>query len=98
MRQMKMATCCYCGSRTTLVLAGEKQHELACGSCGAPLSQMKMLPAGQASAPERAPARPARPASSHDRWAKKGKAKTKRKGFGWKIAEELFDAIEDILD
>ena len=42
MRQMKMATCCYCGSRTTLVLAGEKQHELACGGSFQP--RLKALP------------------------------------------------------
>ncbi|MDJ0822410.1 MAG: hypothetical protein QNJ09_11465 [Paracoccaceae bacterium] len=39
----KIATCCYCGARTALVLRGKERHELSCASCGAPLHDMKML-------------------------------------------------------
>ena len=40
----RLATCCYCGTRSALVLAGASSHRLACGACGAPLTQMKQLP------------------------------------------------------
>ena len=39
----KIATCCYCGSRTVLQLTARDGHELACGSCGAPLHYMKPI-------------------------------------------------------
>ncbi len=46
----KIATCCYCGRRTVLELTARGGHELACGSCGAPLHEMKALkpPSGSA--------------------------------------------------
>ena len=39
----KIATCCYCGTRAVLALAGRRRHELACPSCGAPLAHLKRL-------------------------------------------------------
>ncbi len=39
----KLATCCYCSSRTLLKPTARDGHELACGSCGAPLHEMKWL-------------------------------------------------------
>ncbi len=51
----KIATCTYCGTRAALVLAGTVRHELACSNCGAPLHDLKMLPARQA--PAATPAR-----------------------------------------
>lgn len=39
----KIATCCYCGTRAALVLRGTTRHELSCGSCGAPLHNLKQL-------------------------------------------------------
>ena len=44
----KIATCCYCGTKAALVLRGQTEHELACSSCGAPLSVMKHLKSAQA--------------------------------------------------
>jgi len=40
----KIATCCYCGMKAALVLRGKDSHELSCGSCGAPLYDLKRLP------------------------------------------------------
>lgn len=39
----KIATCTYCGSRAALTLGGSERHELACGTCGAPLHDLKAL-------------------------------------------------------
>ena len=39
----KIATCSYCGGREILKLTARGGHELACGSCGAPLHEMKWL-------------------------------------------------------
>jgi len=55
MGAVKVATCCYCGTRAALVLRGKERHELACSSCGAPLSRMKMLPNTGAAAVTHAP-------------------------------------------
>ena len=95
----KIATCCYCGTRAALVLAEGGRHELACGSCGAPLHNMKILRADRVAAPAAQP-RPVRAAATgapmHKR-AKPKKAK-RRKGLMSKLMEEAFDAIEDIFD
>jgi len=40
----KIATCCYCGTKAALILRGKDSHELSCGSCGAPLHDLKRLP------------------------------------------------------
>lgn len=40
----KIATCCYCGTKAALVLRGKDSYELNCGSCGAPLHDLKRLP------------------------------------------------------
>ena len=45
---LKIATCCYCGTKAALVLRGETTHELSCASCAAPLHNMKFMPAPQA--------------------------------------------------
>ena len=103
MVQTKVATCCYCGTRAALVLRGTDRHELACSSCGAPLTRLKMLPIGAAtpSAPvaprvaERITA--AAPPVRHAPPARPGKRK-KTKSLQRKIAASLWDAIEDIFD
>ena len=91
MAATKIATCCYCGTKAALVLKGRERHELSCGSCGAPLNKMKMLPA-QATAPA---ATPARPAMTPKYRAKKQKKKSKP--FGRKF-KSLWDVIEDVVD
>ncbi|MBF9031649.1 hypothetical protein HKCCE3408_14705 [Rhodobacterales bacterium HKCCE3408] len=97
MHTTKIATCCYCGSRTVLELTARGGHELACGSCGAPLHVMKALK--QTS--ERA-AGPRRPEPRHRPDlagpARRRKPKKSRKS-GWKRAmEEVFDVLDDIFD
>jgi len=101
MTQRKIATCCYCGTRAMLVLAGTERHELACSGCGAPLHEMKALRPVETRRGERelvrpsavrgAPPKPARP-------PKKRKKAKRRKGLMRSFLEEAFDAIEDILD
>jgi len=92
---MKIATCCYCGTRAALVL-DKRRHELACSACGAPLHEMKMIPQ---------PAKKARPASpaTHypspkPRKSEKPKRKKRGKSFKRKIFEEIWDVVEDIFD
>jgi len=92
----KIATCCYCGTRAALVLRGETRHELSCAACGAPLHDLKSLPAKRqtparavhAPPPQRVrpPPKPARP------------RRRKRKSLSRRILSEAFDLIEDILD
>lgn len=92
-----IATCCYCGNRTRLDLAGGRRHELACASCAAPLRQMKPLKVHDHSQPmpptERAgPPRKLRGSDKHDRKRrKKHKSPTKRL---LDIAEEIFDIFD----
>ena len=103
MPSTKIATCCYCGTRAALVLTGDKSHELACGSCGAPLHDLKMLPKDRARGHKeplhvgayrdlkdgRKPAKPKR---------EKPKKVKKKKSFKRRAFEEIFDVIEDIFD
>lgn len=100
----KIATCCYCGTRAALILTGKTRHELSCQGCGAPLHDLKMMPAARREAPQpgAAPkkARPKTPVkvSSHGKWESKSRGRKKKKrGLGW-FLEEAFDAIEDIFD
>jgi len=101
--QMKLATCCYCGVRTTLKLTARHGHELACGSCGAPLHEMKPL---------KVDATPQTPPRSESQFAntayRKKKADRKsyhkprkqerRKSFFQRALSEVWDEIEDIFD
>ena len=103
MQGMKIATCCYCGTRAALVLRGRERHELSCANCGAPLHDMKMLRADHAGKRETVRSYPVRTGPTaeparmpkHDPRRRKGKP---RKGFGRRLLEEAFDLIEDILD
>lgn len=87
MNGVKIATCCYCGTRAALVLAGVGRHELACRSCGAPLSRLKQLRADhlvdrhRVERPGRRPLRPRR-----------------RDGVLRRAWEEVLDEIEDLFD
>lgn len=104
----KIATCCYCGTRAILTLAGETRHELACARCGAPISALKRLPAANVrpeTSPAPQPRAVAEPAQATDVKAKKKPMKrkkpgrSKRKGLRLgKVLEEAWDVIEDIFD
>jgi hypothetical protein len=96
---MKIATCCYCGTRAALVL-DRHRHELACSACGAPLHEMKMMP----QRPEAKPVRSQRssPAAQYapqrPQKTEKVKPTRRRKGLRHKIWEEIWDAVEDMFD
>lgn len=99
--QNKIATCCYCGARSLLQLTARGGHELACGSCGAPLHEMK---------PVKLDRRSSKPAPNrHGQRLPRGQAgcrmrnisapkKKRRKSFWREALGEAFDVIEDILD
>ena len=100
----KIATCSYCGTRAALIL-DQGRHELVCGSCGAPLHDMKMMPLG---------AKPAGGARNRVRvdWAaerrhalrdeprqsRPKKSKKRRKPLARKVLGEIWDVVEDIFD
>ena len=88
----KIATCCYCGARTALVLTTAGRHELSCGSCGAPLHEMKRLVKARVQDHEVVGPSPS------SRRPRKAKPKKRRKGLFSKLIEEAFDAVEDIFD
>ena len=96
----RIATCCYCGSRASLVLDRER-HELTCASCGAPLHNMKKL---RSDTPSREPRRDRdtrRPLPQYERESPKPQRRPyrkKRKGLMHRLFEEAFEVIEDILD
>lgn len=89
---VKVATCCYCGARTALVLRGQERHELSCAKCGAPLHEMKMMPV-KSEPVKTAP-------KSQIRKAKpvKVKKKKRKKSAYRKFFEEVVDVVEDIFD
>ena len=97
---IKIATCNYCGGRTMLKPTARRGHELACGSCGAPLHEMKWLKAPEpAAAPKRKPIKPTRPARPEPVKPRKSyKRKKRRKSFFKEMIEEVWDFAEDIFD
>ncbi|WP_319004486.1 hypothetical protein [Loktanella gaetbuli] len=99
---MKVATCCYCGTRAALVLRGNDRHELACAQCGAPLHDLKMMPAnaGGVSRRRAAPAHPARTLRVEhlSKPTKTTKRPKRRKSLTSKLVSELWDVVEDIFD
>ena len=81
----KIATCCYCGTRAALVV-DQARHELACSSCGAPLSVMKHLKSAQA------------PEMHHNSKMPKVKKTKKKKSSHKKLFKMAFDVLDDIFD
>ncbi|MBF9034462.1 hypothetical protein HKCCE2091_09440 [Rhodobacterales bacterium HKCCE2091] len=87
----KIATCCYCGKRTMLKLTARGGHELACGSCGAPIHEMKALKQERPHKVKHAPygQGPDRPR----------RERRKRRKPTWKRAlGEVADLLDDIFD
>jgi hypothetical protein len=68
------------------VLRGHTQHELACSSCGAPLSVMKHLKSAQA------------PEMHHYPKMPKVKKPKKKKSSHKKLFKMAFDVLDDIFD
>jgi len=104
----KIATCCYCGRRQALQLTARGGHELACGSCGAPLHEMKWLKPPVAAQPKkRSPPRPAPHPAPHpapetrsrrDDDSRKRPSAKRRKPLWKRALAEVFDEIEDLFD
>ena len=92
----KIATCCYCGSRAVLKVDRER-HELVCGSCGAPLHEMKSLRSGHEEARREGLVKPSRMRDTRPK-ARARKTRGKRKSLSRKLFSEAFDLIEDIFD
>ncbi len=94
---MKIATCCYCGTRAVLVLRGKDRHELSCSGCGAPLHDLKQMPVPR---PEQAkPVRTERPYSGNRKLkAHENPRKRRKKSPFRKFISEAADLIEDIFD
>lgn len=100
--QTKLATCSYCGARTLLKLTARDGHELACGSCGAPLHELKWLKAPEPKAKsvqerKERKVKPARPAEWPASYKPRKKRK-RRKSLTSKLFEEVWDVVEDIFD
>ena len=97
----KIATCCYCSSRTILKPSARDGHELACGSCGAPLHEMKWLKAPAAVAPagpKPLPVRRQKPTLKTPQKPRKRKKEKRRKPLWLRGLEEAWDILEDIID
>ncbi|KIT16858.1 hypothetical protein [Jannaschia aquimarina] len=94
MFEIKKATCTYCGKKTVLRNTAHGGHELACGSCGAPLHMIKPLKMDAArSANTHSPDR--KPHKIERDTGYKKKKKKKDRPFWMKIAEEVIDEIFD---
>ena len=93
--QTKIATCCYCGTRAALVLKGKERHELACSACGAPLHDLKIMPAPKAEKPK---VKPSRPVYSKRPKPQKKQKKSKKKSRMSHFLGEAWDVIDDIFD
>ncbi|NKX43819.1 hypothetical protein [Roseicyclus persicicus] len=103
MPDTKIATCSYCGRRQALRLTARGGHELACGSCGAPLHEMKWLkppdPAHPVKRSPRAPAPHGGPLPPMPVDDPRQRRPVKRRKPLWRRAlEEAVDLIEDIFD
>lgn len=109
----KIATCSYCGTRAALIL-DQGRHELVCTACGAPLHDMKAMPKTHDTPRRHPPAgvtpkhRGARRRVKVD-WAaerahalgneRKRKPRRKsRKSLAYRVLDDLWDGIEDLLD
>jgi len=103
MPAIRVATCCYCGTKAALVLTGKVSHELSCGSCGAPLRKLKMLPkqvvATSSHVRPLSFTHPVGPSSQHGKKQReKPRKKSKFRYLGRKAMEEIWDVVEDIFD
>ncbi|WP_092365961.1 hypothetical protein [Cribrihabitans marinus] len=93
----KIATCCYCGTRAALVLAGDTRHELSCAACGAPLRNLKMLPDRNSGRTQPGRPKPSAPPPARKKKPKYRKPK-KRKSVLVRFLDEAWDVVEDIFD
>ena len=98
----KIATCSYCGRRQALQMTARGGHELACGSCGAPLHEMKWLRAPDPAHPKkpspraRAPHGGPLPPMPQDRLP--ARPVKRRKPLWRRALSEAWDLVEDAID
>lgn len=97
-RITKIATCCYCGARSTLVLDRER-HELACPSCAAPLHNLKQVkvdrgPAKASPKPSNTKYKSKSKSDKKSKYDKPKKKEKKRKPLWYKALEEVIDLID----
>lgn len=90
----KIATCCYCGSRAALTLAGRERHELACSNCGAPLRAMKMFKVAQPVRVQKERAYSGRPSKK----SKPAHRKKRTRSLSQRFLEEIWDFVDDVFD
>lgn len=100
MAATKIATCCYCGTKAALILRGKDRHELSCGTCGAPLRSLKMLPATPERSRATSPYKPQKHEAPRERERIVSRPKKRRKGksFGRRVFSEIWDVIEDVVE
>ena len=96
----RMGTCCYCGSRTLLQLTARNGHELACGSCGAPIHHMKAVRADPRPTQHDRPhaPRPIGYQGNGDSNERPDKNKKRAKRSLKKKSKGIFDIFEDVID
>ena len=99
----KVGTCCYCGTKAALILTGKERHELSCGTCGAPLHALKILPKQPETVrPHKAVSHRPKPKKVREYEESKHRVKPgkrrKSKSLGRKIWSEVWDVVEDIFD
>ncbi|MEL7216185.1 MAG: hypothetical protein AAGJ96_09685 [Pseudomonadota bacterium] len=93
----KIATCSYCGTRSTLVFDSNR-HELVCPACRAPLHNMRSIPRPVEHVAPKAKAKPvkrSKPPKAEREWYETPKKKKKKKKSGLK---KMFDVAEDLFD
>lgn len=98
----KIATCSYCGRRQALQMTARGGHELACGSCGAPVHEMKWLKAPDPANPRkrspRAPAPHGRPLPPMPEDRLPPRPVKRRKPLWRRALGEAWDLIEDVVE
>ncbi len=94
----KIATCNYCGSRSILKLTARQGHELACGSCGAPIHDLKWLKKPEPTAAPKEKYRPKPKPATFASMPKRRKNKKRRKTNWKKGLKKAWDVLEDIFD
>lgn len=104
---LKIATCCYCGSRAALDFRGKDRHELACSNCGAPLHELKRLRTDARGDRKLVHPSPIRSLKKPSKWHRTSKPRPKKNKHSlryrfkrsiWDVAEDAFEEVFDIFD
>jgi len=96
----KIMTCCYCGTRAALVLKEQGRHELSCGSCAAPLHDLKMLPKARVQDAQTIRSSAFRTAAEANYSTIKARSRKgkRRKGVLHWMLDEAWDTLEDVFE